>query len=107
LRALGVTSASPSALMPGVPPVAASGLPGYEAITIFSAFAPAATPRAAIDRLNAEIVRFITRAEVREKMLKDGMEVVCGAPAQLAATMKSELARMTKVIRDAGIRVSE
>ncbi len=107
LRALGVTSATPSALMPGVPPVAASGLPGYESITIFSAFAPAATPRAVIGRLNSEMVQFITRADVKEGMLKDGMEVVGGTPAQLAVTMKSELARMSKVIKDAGIRVSE
>ncbi len=107
LRALAVTSAAPSALMPGVPPVAMSGLPGYESITIFSAFAPAATPRAAISRLNSEMVQFITRADVKEGMLKDGMEVVGGTPAQLAATMKSELARMTRVIKDAGIRVSE
>jgi tripartite-type tricarboxylate transporter receptor subunit TctC len=107
LRALGVTSITPSALMPGVPPVAMSGLPGYESITIFGAFAPSATPRAVIGRLNSEMVQFITRADVNERMLKDGMEVVGGAPALLAATMQSELARMSKVIKDAGIRVSE
>ena len=107
LRALGVTSATPSTLMPGVPTVAASGLPGYEAITIFSAFAPAGTPRPVIGRLNAEMVRFITRADVKEAMFRDGMEVAGGTPAQLAATMKSELVRMSKVIKDAGIRVSD
>jgi tripartite-type tricarboxylate transporter receptor subunit TctC len=104
LRALGVTSAAPSALLPGVPPVAASGLPGYEAITIFSAFAPAATPPAVVGRLNREMVRYLTRADVKEKMFDAGMETVAGSPAQLAATMKSELARMGKVIKDAGIR---
>ncbi len=107
LRALGVTSATPSALLPGVPPVAASGLPGYEAITIFSAFAPGATPPDAIGRLNQEMVRYLTRAEVKEKLFGAGMEVVAGSPAQLAATMKSELARMGKVIKDAGIRGGE
>ena len=104
LRALGVTSAAPSALMPGVPPVAASGLPGYEAITIFSAFAPAATPSAVISRLNDEMVRFVTRTDAKERLFNAGMETVGSTPAQLADTVTSELARMGKVIRDAGIR---
>ena len=105
VRALAVTSAAPSALMPGVPPLAASGLPGYESITIFGAFAPAATPRDVIDRLNTEIVRFLTRPEVKEKLFNSGLETVGGSPEQFGATMKSELLRMGKVIRDAGIRV--
>ena len=104
LRALGVTSATPSVLLPGVPPVAASGLPGYEAITIFSAFAPAATPSAIIVRLNEEMVRFLIRADVKEQMFNAGMETVASSPAQLAATVKAELTRMGKVIQDAGIR---
>src|SRR6185295_17694970 len=51
MRALGVTSATPSALMPGVPPVADSGVPGYESIVIFGVLAPAGTPRNVVDRL--------------------------------------------------------
>jgi tripartite-type tricarboxylate transporter receptor subunit TctC len=105
LRALGVTSAQPSALMPGVPTVAASGLPGYEAITIFAALAPAATPRTIVSRLNEEIVRFLTRVDVKEKLFSTGMETVGSSPEQLAATLKSEVERMGKVIKDAGIRV--
>jgi len=107
LRALGVTSATPSALMPGVPPVAASGLPGYEAITIFCAFVPAATPRAIVGRLNGEMVQFLGRPDVKQKLFDAGLETMTGTPAQLAATMKSELARMSKVIKDAGIRGGE
>jgi tripartite-type tricarboxylate transporter receptor subunit TctC len=107
LRALGVTSAEPTALLPGVPTVASSGLPGYEAITVFSAFAPAATPRAAVDRLSEEIVRFLNRMDVKERLFSSGMEIVGSSPEQLAATVKSEIARMSKVIKDAGIRVDE
>ena len=107
LRALGVTSAAPSALLPGVPPVAASGLPGYEAITLFCAFAPAATPPAIVGRLNQEMVRYLTRADVKERLFGAGMETVAGSPGQLAATMKAELIRMGKVIKDAGIRGGE
>ena len=107
LRALGVTSAAPSALMPGVSPVAASGLPGYEAITIFAAFAPAATPRTVIDRLNGEITRFLNQADVKERLFNAGMETVGSSPEQLAVTVKSEITRMSKVIKDAGIRSDE
>jgi tripartite-type tricarboxylate transporter receptor subunit TctC len=105
LRALGVTSAQPSALMPGVAPVAASGLPGYEAVTLFVAFAPAATPRAVVTRLNDEILRYLNAAGTREKIFDLGMETIGSSPEQLAATMKSELTRMEKVIREAGIRI--
>jgi tripartite-type tricarboxylate transporter receptor subunit TctC len=105
LRALGVTSAQPSALMPGVPAVAAAGLPGYEALTIFVAFAPAATPSAVIDRLSQEIRQFLRSAETRDKLFSAGVEVTGAPPAQLAATVKSEIARMGKVIKDAGIRI--
>jgi tripartite-type tricarboxylate transporter receptor subunit TctC len=105
LRALGVTSATRSALLPDVPTIAASGLPGYEAITMFAAFAPAATPRTVIDRLNEEIVRFLATAGVKDKFFASGLEIVAGSPPQLAATVRSELARMGKVIKDAGIRV--
>jgi tripartite-type tricarboxylate transporter receptor subunit TctC len=104
LRALAVTSAQPSALLPGLPTVAASGLPGYEAVSIFGLFAPARTPAAIINRLNQESVRFLNLAQTREKFLNSGVETVGSSPEQLAATVKSEMARMGKVIRDRGIR---
>lgn len=104
VRALAVTGLEPTALFPGVPTVAAS-LPGYESVTIYGVFAPAKTPRAIIDRLNEEIVRFLSRPDVKEKFLNAGMETAGGPPEQLFTAVKSELARMGKVIRDAGIRV--
>ncbi len=104
-RALGVTSTEPSPLAPGVPPVAESGLPGYASTTIFGAFAPAATPRAVVARLNDEMVRFLGAPGMKEKLAGLGMDAVGSSPQEFAATVKSELARMTKVIRDAGIRV--
>ena len=91
--------------MPGVPPVADTGLPGYESIVIFGAFAPAGTPRRVIDRLNAEIARFVTQPEVKERLFNSGLETAGGTPEQFAATVNSELLRMGKVIKDAGIRL--
>ena len=104
LRALAVTSAQPSALVPGLPTVAAAGLPGYESVAILSIFAPANTPAMLVNRLNQEIVRVLNQADVKERFLATGVEVIGSTPEQLAATMKSEMARMGKVIRDAGIK---
>ena len=104
LRALAVTSAQPSALIPGLPTVAASGLPGYEAVSIFGMFAPAKTPAAIINRLNLEIARHLKAPETRERFLSSGVETVGSSPEQLGTTIKAEMARMGKVIKDRGIR---
>jgi len=104
LRALAVTSAQPSALFPGLPTVAASGLPGYDAASIMCIFAPAKTPAALVGRLNRDIVRVLNKADVKERFIKAGSEVVASSPKELAAAMKSDMATMGKVIRDAGIR---
>ena len=104
VRALAVASAEPSALLPGLPTVAASGVPGYESIAMTSMFAPANTPSAIINRVNQEVVRVLNRPDVKERLFNTGLEVVAGSPEQLANKMKSEMARMAKVIKDAGIR---
>ena len=104
VRALAVASAEPSALAPGLPTVAAT-LPGYEAAQIIGIFAPATTPLPVIQRLNEEIVRFLKTAETKDRLLDAGLEAVGSAPQELAVKVKSEMARLSKVIKDAGIRV--
>jgi len=104
LRALAVTSAEPSALLPGLPTAAASGLPGYEAASITGMFAPAKTPVALINRLHQEIVRVLNQVDVKERFFNVGVEVVGSSPEQLAATVKSEMVRLGKVIKVAGIK---
>ena len=104
LRALAVTSAEPSPLMPGLPTVAASGLPGYECVSLFAVFAPAKTPAVLIERLNREIGAVLNMPEVKDRFFKAGVEVVGGPPQQLATTVRSEMTRWGKVIREAGIR---
>ena len=104
LRALAVTSAQPSPLAPGLPTMAASGLPGYESMQIYGVFAPNGTAAAILKRLNEALVRVLGRADVKEKFLAAGVEPVGSTPQQLAATIRSEIARMSKVIKDAGIR---
>jgi len=104
LRALAVTSAQPSALVQGLPTLAASGLPGYGVVALNGIFAPGKTPAAIVNRLSQEMVRVLTRADVKEKFLSTGQEIVGSSPEEFAAAIKSDMARMGKVIRDAGIR---
>ena len=104
VRALAVASAQPSLLAPGLPTMAASGLPGYESGTVHGLLAPAKTPELIINRLHQEIVRFINKAEVREKLFNLGLDIVASSPDEFAASIKSEMARMGKLIKDFGIR---
>jgi tripartite-type tricarboxylate transporter receptor subunit TctC len=104
LKALAVTSAQPSKLFPDMPTVAASGLPGYESSSVAALFSPARTPMAVVNRLNREIVRYLATPEANQRFLSSGVETVGSTPEQLFATMKSDIARMGKVIKDAGIR---
>ncbi len=104
LRALAVASPQPSALAPGLPTIAASGVPGYEAVAFEGMFAPAKTPVAIIDRLNQEIVRVLNRAEVKERFFNAGVETVGSTPEEFAAAIKSNVAKWGKLIKDAGIR---
>ncbi|MBI4191497.1 MAG: tripartite tricarboxylate transporter substrate binding protein [Betaproteobacteria bacterium] len=104
IRALAVGSPKPSALFPGLPPVADSGLPGYQSVGIYGIFAPAGTPAAVIDRLHQEFVRALNRADVKEKLLNSGVEAVGSTPPQLAAAVKSDMTRLGKLIKDLDIR---
>ena len=104
LRALAVTSTRPSALMPGVPTLASAGLPGYEIAGMFGVFVPARTPAPVTTRLYQEIAASLQSAEVRERFTAIGVEIVGSTPAEFAATIRSEMNRLGKVIRERGIR---
>ena len=104
LKALAVTSAEPSALVPGLPTVAASGLPGYESGANYVMFAPAHTPLTIINRLNQETLRVLQQAEVKQMFLNYGVEAEGSSPEDLAMTVKSEIARLGKIIKDTGLR---
>ena len=102
LRALGVTSAQPSALVPGVPPIAAT-VPKYEMGGVTGMFAPAKTPAAIIARLNSEVVKILNKPDVKERAFRVGTETMGTSPGELAATIKSDIAVLGKLIKDAGI----
>ncbi len=103
IRALAITSLQPSEQFPGIPTVAAS-VPGYESVSPFGLFAPANTPQPIIMRLNQEIVRVLHEPEIRNKFLAAGVEPVGSTPQQFADTVRSEMSRLGKLIKDAGIR---
>jgi len=105
LRALAVTSARPSALLPELPTMAASGLPGFEIETNTGMFVPAGTPAPIIRKLRDEVVRALNRAEAKEKLAQIGVEVVGNTPEEFAAKVKADMVRLGKVVKNAGIRV--
>ena len=104
LRALAVSNARPSPLFPGVPTVAAAGVPGYESSVLNGVFAPAKTSPAIVGRLNREIVNALGRPQVAEQIRSAGMETVGSTPEEFGATMKAEIARMARVIERTGLR---
>ncbi len=104
LRALAVTGSTPSVVLPDLPTISASGVPGYESVAMYGAFAPAGTPLAIINRLNLEITRFLNRAEIKERFASSGVETVGGSPAQFAAAIAAEVASAGKMIKSTGMR---
>jgi tripartite-type tricarboxylate transporter receptor subunit TctC len=103
-RGLAVTTPKRSAMMPDLPTMAEAGLPGY-AITLWIAvFGPAGMPPAVTARLNKEINRVLTMAEVRDQMAAQGSEVAPGAPADLLAAVKTDLKRMGEIVKAAKIQ---
>jgi tripartite-type tricarboxylate transporter receptor subunit TctC len=107
LRALAVTGARRSALVPDVPTVAESGLPGYEASGWFGVIAPASTPPAAVARLSAALVKGIMEADARERLAALGGDVVPNTPAEFAARIKNDLAKWRKLIAVIGLKAGE
>ena len=104
LRALAVTSKERVATAPNVPTAAESGLPGYEASTWFGLFAPVATPRDIITKLNAESVGALSGADVKERMAGQGLFVVASTPEQFADFLKLEIPKWAKIVKDAGVK---
>jgi tripartite-type tricarboxylate transporter receptor subunit TctC len=104
LKAIAVTSAEPTALVPGVPTLAASGLPGYESIALAGLFAPAKTPAAIIALINQESAKVLSSQKNQERLANSGVESATGTPAEFAATIKADMAKWGKLIKDTGIR---
>jgi len=103
VRALAVSGSKRLEALPGVPPVAQAGVPGYEAMQWYGLLAPAGTPAAVISRLNAEAIKALSTEEMKERLAADGAEPVGSTPSEFAALIRDELEKWTRVARAAGI----
>jgi len=105
LRALGVSGAKRAAALPDVPTIAESGVPGYSATSWNGVLTPAGVPQPILRKLNADIVKVVNSAEVRERLSGDGAEPVGGSAEEFSRFIRSEIAKWAKVVKTAGIRV--
>ena len=104
LRGLAVTTAARSNLVPQLPTVAESGVPGYEAGSWYGIIAPAGTPRAVITRLNKEITGVLGAPDFREQIMAAGADPMPNTPDEFAAYIKSEITKWAKVIKLSGAK---
>jgi tripartite-type tricarboxylate transporter receptor subunit TctC len=105
IRALAVTTAKRSALVPDLPTIAESGLKGYEANNWNGFWVAAKTPRAIVMRLNKDITAALSAPDIKELLFKQGLDAAPSSPEDLAAYMKSEYQKWAKVIKAAGVKV--
>ena len=105
LRALAVTTARPSALVPGVPSVAESGVPGFDVPSATGILAPAGTPREVVAKINSAINRALATGEVRQRLNAQGFEPAPETPEEFAAFLASEVRKYARVIQEAGVRI--
>jgi tripartite-type tricarboxylate transporter receptor subunit TctC len=103
IRGLAVTTAKRSTVLPDLPTVAESGLPGFEADNWYGIVTVMKTPRPVVERLHAEIVKALHAPDVKQILFNSGMEVRTSTPEEFGAYMKSEFEKWAKVIKDAGI----
>jgi tripartite-type tricarboxylate transporter receptor subunit TctC len=103
VRALGVTTANRTSVLPDVPTIAEGGLPGYESVQWSGLLAPAGTPREITARLHKEVTAILYLPDVRERLARIGSEVVGGSPEEFAAFVKAEIVKWGKVAKAAGI----
>ena len=104
LRALAVGSSSRSPFLPEVPTVAESGYPGFEAVGWIGLAAPAKTPDAVLNKINAEVLKILATSDMKERLAGLGVTPEGGTRAQFTAFVRSEIAKWGKLIKDAGIK---
>ena len=104
LRALAVTTAQRSAVVPDVPTLAESGLAGYELSSWQAVFAPAGTPKPVIDRLYAEISKILQMPDVQKRLSDLGLDLSGMPPQQLEALVKADVPRLGKIVKDSGAK---
>ena len=105
LRALAVTAGQRSPLAPEIPTIKEAGGPDLQAVSWSAILAPAGTPPAIVQRLNAEIVRIAASADFNEKMRANGGTPITSSPDELVTYMRAEIARYTRAVKDSGTKI--
>jgi tripartite-type tricarboxylate transporter receptor subunit TctC len=104
IKGIAVTTIKRSALMPDIPTIAESGLPGFDANNWYGLLAPAKTPRAIVMRLNAEVIKVLAMPDVKNFLFNQGLDPAPGTPEQFGAYIKAEMTKWAKVVKDSGAR---
>jgi tripartite-type tricarboxylate transporter receptor subunit TctC len=105
VRALAVTGAHRSQVLPDVPTVAEAGVPGFEASTWFAVYAPAGTKPEIVEKLNAEILAVLALPKIRERLTSLGVDILAQGPEGLAALTKSDLEKWGPIVQKAGVKL--
>ena len=105
LRALGITAPKRSRQLPDVPTIAESGYPDVQVVGWYGMLAPTGTPPAIVTRLNRELTQILKLAEIRERLLSYGLEVVGSTPAEFAAFRQADFAHWTKIVKTTNARL--
>ena len=105
LKAVAVTTAKRSSLVPELPTLAETGLPGFDIYTWWGFMAPAGTPKAIIAKWNAEVARILSTPEMKAFFAQQGAEPAPTTPEQFEALIKSEITKYAKIVKDSGAKV--
>lgn len=105
LRGLAVTTAKRSAVVPDIPTIAESGVPGYDMSTWYAVTVPAGTPRPIISKLHTDMTQTLQLPDVRERLIGAGADLVGSTPEFLAGFIKTEIAKWTRVVKQADVRI--
>jgi tripartite-type tricarboxylate transporter receptor subunit TctC len=104
LKGLAISSQKRSSIVPDIPTVSESGLPGFDSWNYFGIFGPANLPAPILQRVNAEMNKILADPAIKERFYTLGFEITGGTPAEFAAVIQSEAQRWSKVIRDANVK---
>ncbi|TXL63864.1 tripartite tricarboxylate transporter substrate binding protein [Zeimonas arvi] len=107
VKPLAVTSAKAAPSLPGTLPMAEQGVPGFEALAWWGLLAPAGTPKPIVDRMHAEVSKVLAKAEVKEKLSSQGMDIVASSPADFEKFLNNEIDRWAKVVKDNDIQAGK
>jgi tripartite-type tricarboxylate transporter receptor subunit TctC len=105
LKAFGTTGKVRSSVLPDVPTIAETGVAGYEATIWLGIMAPTGTPKAVIDKLNAEIAKIVNRADVKKSWQEQGAEPMSMTPEQFGQYMREDITKWARIVKISGAKV--